>query len=284
MRFEEVGHESGVAGNASGAYQSGMGVAAGDVDGDGRIDLCVTNFYGESTTFFRNLGGGVFCDSTESVGLAVATRRLLGFGIALLDVDNDGLLDLASANGHVNDIRPNYPYRMPAQLLRGTGSRLTDVSDRAGVPWQVLRMGRGLAAGDIDNDGRQDVLVLSHNEPLAYLHNRSDAGRFLTLRLEGRASNRDAVGARVAVVAGGRRRVAYRVGGGSYQSASDPRLHFGLGTADRVDLIEIVWPSGRVDRHRDLRSNAGYLIGERDDSPRPLAGFTRDPHPKETDP
>ncbi len=271
MRFEEVGHESGVAGNASGAYQSGMGVAAGDVDGDGLIDLCVTNFYGESTTFFRNLGGGMFCDATEAVGLTVATRRLLGFGIALLDVDNDGLLDLASANGHVNDIRPNYPYRMPAQLLRGAARRLTDVSDSAGAPWQILRMGRGLATGDADNDGRQDVLILSHNESLAYLHNRSDCGRFLTIRLQGRASNRDAVGAKVTVVAGGRRRVAYRVGGGSYQSSCDPRLHLGLGTADRVNLIEIVWPSGRVDRHRDLRANTGYLICEGDDSPRPLA-------------
>jgi enediyne biosynthesis protein E4 len=280
MRFEEVGHESGVAGNASGAYQSGMGVAAGDLDGDGLIDLCVTNFYGESTTFFRNLGSGIFCDATEAVGLAVATRRQLGFGIALLDVDNDGLLDLASANGHVNDIRPNYPYRMPAQLLRGDRGRLTDVSERAGVPWQVPRMGRGLAAGDVDNDGCQDVLVLSHNEPLAYLHNRSDGGHFLTLRLEGRASNRDAVGAKVAVVAGGRRRVAYRVGGGSYQSASDPRLHFGLGTSDRIELIEIVWPSGRVDRHRDLSANAGYLICEEDDLPKPLRGFRRDAHPE----
>jgi hypothetical protein len=252
-----------------------MGVATGDLDGDGLIDLCVTNFYGESTTLFRNLGGGTFCDVTESVGLTIATRRLLGFGIALLDVDNDGLLDLASANGHVNDIRPNYPYHMPAQLLRGDGRHLSDVSDRAGVAWQVPRMGRGLAAGDADNDGRQDVFVLSHNEPLAYLHNRTDAGRFVTLQLEGRASNRDAIGAKVAIVAGGRCRVAYHAGGGSYQSASDPRLHFGLGTADKIDLIEIVWPSGRVDRHRNLHTNTGYLICEGDDSPKPLIGFSR---------
>ena len=106
-----------MSGNASGAYQAGMGVAAGDLDGDGLIDLAVTNFYGESTTFYRNLGAGNFTDATASVGLAVATRRLLGFGVAFLDADNDGRLDLASANGHVNDLRPNYPYQMPAQLL-----------------------------------------------------------------------------------------------------------------------------------------------------------------------
>ena len=266
MRFEEVGHLAGVAGNASGVYQAGMGVAAGDLDGDGLIDLAVTNFYGESTTFFRNLGGGVFTDATASIGLAVASRRLLGFGLALLDADNDGRLDMASANGHVNDLRPNYPYRMPAQLLLGgADGRLRDVSDRAGTPWQVPRMGRGLAVGDLDNDGRQDVLILSHNQPLAYFHNRTEGGRFLTLRLEGRQSNRDAVGAKVAVVSGGMNRVAWRIGGGSYQSASDPRLHFGLGAADRIDRVEIVWPSGRADRHQGLEPNTGYLLREGDD-------------------
>ena len=121
-------------------------------------------------------------------------------------------------------------------------------------------MGRGLAVGDLDNDGREDVLILSHNEPLAYLHNRTKGGRFLTLRLEGRASNRDAVGAKVAVVAGGRRLLAWRVGGGSYQSAADPRIHFGLGEADRIEAVEVTWPSGRVDRYTGLSPDTGYLL------------------------
>jgi hypothetical protein len=274
MRFEEVGHEAGVAGNASGTYQAGMGVAAGDLDGDGHIDLAVTNFYGESTTFYRNLGDGAFCDATSGMGLAVATRRLLGFGVAFFDADNDGRLDMASANAHVNDLRPNYPYRMPAQLLLGdTDGRLNDVSDRAGAAWTVPRMGRGLAVGDLDNDGREDVLILSHNQPLAYLNNRSRAGRFLTLRLEGSPSNRDAIGAKVTVIAAGRRYVAQRTGGGSFQSASDPRLHFGLESADRVESIEIVWPSGRVGRYRDLPTDTGYLLREGADHPSPLKGF-----------
>ena len=276
MRFEEVGHVAGVAGNASGAYQAGMGVAAGDLDGDGLIDLAVTNFYGESTTFYRNLGGGNFTDATAAVGLGVASRRLLGFGVAFLDADNDGRLDLASANGHVNDLRPNYPYQMPAQLLTGgVDGRLTDVSDRAGPPWTVLRMARGLAVGDLDNDGRLDVLILSHNQPLAYLHNRTKGGRFLSLRLIGRQSNHDAVGAKVAVIAGGRRRVAQRIGGGSYQSASDPRLHFGLGKADRIEAIEITWPSGSVDRYSGLPADTGYLLREGQEKPRPLPGFPK---------
>src|SRR5207248_2812057 len=147
----------------------------------------------------------------------------------------DGRLDLATANGHVNDLRPNYPYRMPAQLLLGSAEgRLVDATERAGAAWRVPRMGRGLAVGDLDNDGRQDVVIVSHDQPLAYLHNRTAAGRSLTLRLEGRGPNRDAVGARVTVLAAGRRLVAWRTGGGSFQSASDPRLHFGLGDATRV--------------------------------------------------
>jgi tetratricopeptide (TPR) repeat protein len=281
MRFEEVAHLAGVAGNASGAYQAGMGVAAGDLDGDGLIDLTVTNFYGESTTFFRNLGRAAFTDATASIGLAVASRRLLGFGVGLFDADNDGRIDLASANGHVNDLRPNYPYRMPAQLLlNGADGRLRDVTDQAGAPWQAPRMGRGLAVGDLDNDGRQDVLILSHNQPLAYLHNRTRGGRFLTLRLEGRQSNRDAVGAKVALVFGGGKSVAWRVGGGSFQSASDPRIHFGLGENPRIEAVEVAWPSGRVDRHPGLEADAGYLLREGEDRPKPLEGFRegrRDP-------
>jgi hypothetical protein len=276
MRFEETAHAAGVAGNASGIYQAGMGVAAGDLDGDGLIDLAVTNFYGESTTFYRNLGDGVFTDATASIALAVASRRLLGFGLGLLDADNDGRLDMASANGHVNDLRPNYPYRMPAQLLLGgADGRLRDVSDRAGAVWQVPRMGRGLAVGDLDNDGREDVLILSHNQPLAYFHNRTKGGRFLTLRLEGRQSNRDAVGARVAVVSGGGHRVAWRIGGGSYQSASDGRLHFGLGSTERIDVVEVAWPSGLVERFKDLAADRGYLIREGEAQPRPMPGFSK---------
>ena len=135
MKFEEVAETSGLAGNAKGGFQAGMGVACGDLDGDGRPDLGVTNFYDESMTFYRNLGGGVFADHTGEVGLAVPTRYRLGFGIAFLDVDNDGHLDIAIANGHVDDFRPEIPYAMAAQLFVGSeGGKLTDVSDRAAPP------------------------------------------------------------------------------------------------------------------------------------------------------
>jgi hypothetical protein len=139
-------------------------------------------------------------------------------------------------------------------------------------------VGRGLAAGDLDNDGRCDAVILSQNEPLAYFHNRSDrVGRFVTLLLEGTASNRDAVGARATLEAGGRRQVGQRVGGGSYQSAGDSRLHFGLGASERVDSIEVRWPSGRVDRWSGLPAGTGYRLREGDAQARPLPGFTRRP-------
>jgi tetratricopeptide (TPR) repeat protein len=274
LRFEEVGHAAGVAANANGGYQAGMGAACGDLDGDGQIDLAVTNFYGESTSFYRNLGGGLFVDRTGAVGLASASRYLLGFGIAFVDVDNDGRLDLLTANGHLNPL-PDTPYRMPVQLLLGQADgRLRDTTASAGPATTKPRLGRGLAAGDLDNDGRIDAVVIDHNAPLATLHNRTEGGgHWLTLRLEGTRSNRDAVGASVVVAAGGQRQTAQRSGGGSYESASDPRVHFGLGATRRVDQVEVAWPSGRVDRHAGLAADRGYLLREGEPEARPLAGF-----------
>lgn len=265
IALEEAGLISGVASNASGGYQAGMGVACGDLDGDGRPDLAVTNFYNESTTYFRNLGRGFFGDTSAAIGLAAPSRYVLGFGIAMLDVDRDGWLDLITANGHVFDGRPQFPWKMPVQLYRNEGGarpRLSEVSARAGPPFQVERMGRALAIGDLDNDGRIDALVVSQNDPLAYFHNQTEGGHFLTLRLEGTKSNRDAVGARITLWAGGRSMIAQRIGGGSYQSAPDPRIHFGLGESTAVDEVEVRWPSGTIDRHRGLKADRGYLIRE----------------------
>src|SRR5262249_11999659 len=148
-----------------------------------------------------------FSDRSAATGLAAATRPFLGFGLAALDANNDGRLDLAQANGHVSDFTPRFPCEMRAQLLLGdAAARVRDVSERAGDPWLVLRLGRGLAVGDIDNDGRVDVLIVGQGAPLAVLRNRPTlgTGHFLALALEGVSSNRDGVGARVTLTAGGR--------------------------------------------------------------------------------
>ncbi|MGC8638815.1 MAG: FG-GAP-like repeat-containing protein [Isosphaeraceae bacterium] len=273
-KFEEKGAVAGIAANAEGGYQANMGIAYGDSDGDGKLDIAVTTFYNESTSFYRALGGGLFTDRTAAVGLREPTRYVLGFGIAFLDFNNDGRLDLVQANGHTNDLRPMYPCAMPAQLfLGGEGGRFLEVSRQAGPPWNVLRIGRGLATADLDNDGKIDVLLVSQNGPLAFLHNHTTGGHFLTLRLEGRASNRDAVGARVTVLTRGRRQVAHRFGGGSFASSCDPRLHFGLGAATTVDLIEVRWPSGRLARYRKVPADTGYVLREGDDAIEALPGF-----------
>ena len=203
FKFEEVGVVAGAAASADGGYKAGMGVACGDLDGDGKIDLAVTNYYGESTTFYRNLGGGMFADHSDAIGLSAPTRLLLGFGIAFVDLDNDGRLDVLSANGHVIDPRPRFPWMMPLQVLSmGPTGRLVDVSARAGALFQPLHLGRGLAAGDLDNDGRVDALAVCQNEPVVYLHNqtrRESTGHFLVLaprrdEVESRRRRRDGDG------------------------------------------------------------------------------------------
>jgi tetratricopeptide (TPR) repeat protein len=280
FQFSEQGLEAGLAGSSTGASLAGMGIACVDLDGDGRLDVAVTNFLNEATTLYHNHGGGLFSDRSAATGLAAATRQFLGFGLAAVDANNDGRIDLVQANGHVSDFSPSFAYEMKAQLLLGTASgHFRDVSAEAGPPWQVRRLGRGLAVGDIDNDGRMDVLIVGQRAPLALLHNQPApaGGHFLTLCLEGVASNRDGVGAKVTVTAAGRIQVATRFGGGSYLSASDPRLHFGLGTARRADRVDVRWPSGRTDTYEALAAGAGYRLREGTPAPRPLAGFAAAP-------
>jgi len=250
MKFEEIAQVAGVAAGADGSYQAGMGVACGDYDNDGRMDIAVTNYYGESTTLYRNVGGMVFTDMTTATGLAAATRLRLGFGSAFADFDADGRLDLLSANGHTDDMG-DVPYAMPAQLLMGTPSgRWRDATGEfPHSPLAVPRLGRGLVVGDLDGDGLVDALLLPQNEPMVFLKNATvTQNRNVSVRLTGTRSNRDGVGARIRLKTERGDRLGQRFGGGSYQSASDPFVRFGVPKGDSARSLEVLWPSGTVDR------------------------------------
>ena len=275
-KFEEIALAAGLAGSEEGGFQASMGVACGDYDNDGKPDLVVTNFYGECSTLYQNLGNGLFRCRTTSTGIGQATRFLLGFATVFGDFNNDGFQDLATVNGHVNDNRPFYPYAMPAQLLIGSaGGFFREIPAQPDDPWKVPRVGRGLAVADMNNDGQLDALIISQNDPVALLQqNKPDKSQnWLTFRLEGDKSNRDGVGARVIVIAGGQRRVMERFGGGSYQSAGDPRLHFGIGDFKIAESVELHWPSGKVMKYQNLQSNKAYLLKESDSQAKPLAVF-----------
>ena len=253
FHFDEIGLQAGVAAGEQGGYQAGMGVACGDLDGDGRPDLMVTNFYGEGASLFHNLGGGFFTDRSAASGIGLATRYLLGFGIAITDVTNHGRLDVMITNGHVNSNGYPYDYAMPSRLYENRpDGRLVDISGVAGAPWQARRVGRGLAAGDLDNDGRVDALIVGQNEPLAYFHNQTKkAGHFVTLRLEGTKSNRDGVGATVTVVAGGRARVARAAAAAVISPLTTPGSTSDWATRQRLTLSKFAgprdtWTGGRV--------------------------------------
>lgn len=276
-KFEEMALAAGLAGSEEGGFQASMGVACGDYDNDGKPDLVVTNFYGECSTVYQNLGNGLFRCRTTSTGVGLASRFLLGFATAFGDFNNDGFLDLATVNGHVNDNRPFYPYAMPAQLLIGSeGGHFREVpAAQPDDPWRVPRVGRGLAVADLNNDGQLDALILSQNDPLALLQQSmpDKPQNWLTFQLEGSQSNRDGVGVRLVVVAGGQKRVMERFGGGSYQSAGDPRLHFGLAEFKLAEVVEAHWPSGKVVKYQNLKANQAYRLKEIDPKALPLAGF-----------
>jgi enediyne biosynthesis protein E4 len=246
LRFEEIAEESGVARDGDGEVLSGMGVAHGDLDGDGLLDLVVANFYERSTIAFRAQGmpRGLYRDASSYLGLKAATRRVVGFGLVLVDFDGDGRVDLLQTNGHVLDReRLGTPLTMPPTLLRYAGIPLTDASATAG-PWFLQRvLGRGLAVADVDGDGRPDAIAGALDAPAAVLRNASEGGHHLGLELVDRAG-RPAFGATVRVTAGGRILAGSLAAGGSYLSACQPRAWFGLGRAASVSRVEVDWPWG----------------------------------------
>jgi hypothetical protein len=248
--FESVGLLAGVAVNADGRAQAGMGADAGDYDGDLRLDLVITNFAHDANTLHRNVDGARFEDATVASGVAAATFERMGWGAAFLDADLDGRLDLFVANGHIFSDVGDFPalgetYRQKNQLFLNEGARLRDVSAGAGGGLRVEKSSRGLAVGDLDDDGDLDLVVSNVDDVPTLLENRQATGRhWVAFRLSSPGRNRFAIGARVTLDAGGRRQVREVRSGGSYLSQGDLRAHFGLGAhAGPVD-VEVQMPGG----------------------------------------
>jgi hypothetical protein len=251
---------AGAAVNRDGKSEAGMGVDAGDFDGDGTEDIFVTHLMDETNTLFTNLGKASFEDRTREVGLAKPGRRFTGFGTLFFDYDNDGWLDLFVANGAVQ-LLPDlmrkgdpYPLAQPNQLFRNTGNgTFVEILEEAGPSFQALEVSRGAAFGDIDNDGDTDVLVTNNNGPLRLLLNESgNRNHWLGLRLIGK-KGQDLFGTEVEIVIAKGRVLRRRVRtDGSYLSANDPRVLVGLGEVSRVESVRVRWPDGRVGEFKAL--------------------------------
>jgi hypothetical protein len=252
-RFAEVGLRAGVSVARDGKARAGMGTEFADYNGDGRLDLLVTNHEFETHTLFRNDGAGAFVDATVEAGIGPATLPFVGFGVVLADVDNSGELDLAIANGHVIDntalFRAGSTYAQRRLLFRNTnGRRFEEIGRRAGPGFAVDGVGRSLIAGDIDNDGDVDLLVTNNGASPELLRNESGSrGNAIVVRALGVRSNRSGIGARVTLVAGGRSQMREVKSGSSYLGQNDLRVHFGIGSATRADGLDIRWPGGRVE-------------------------------------
>ena len=254
--FREIGVWSGCALDAGGAAQASMGIAAGDASGSGTLDIVVTNFAEDFSTYYRNLGDGFFDDASEETGVGPATWKSLSWGTAFADFDSDGDLDLVIANGHIYPQIDRHPeivgtYAQRNTLLENRGGTFADGSAAAGPGFAVVESSRGLAVGDHDNDGDLDILVGNLDAPPTLLRNDTPQGAWIVVVPEGPVGGPPPPGTRVTVRAGGRTLLRDVAAGESYAGSHDPRLHFGLGTATRADSIEVRWPDGATVTLRD---------------------------------
>jgi enediyne biosynthesis protein E4 len=271
--FREVGYQAGVAVSADGLFEAGMGTDAADTTGSGRLDLVVGHLDMQLARLYQNLGSQnsgdlAFEDATLRSKIGYATYHISTFGAGFMDYDNDGARDLFLANGHVLDNVELYhadtKYAEPKLMFRNNGHGIFEnVSDLLGSDFQLPRVSRGAAIGDFDNDGDLDILVNNCGQAPQLLRNDGgNAKHWLEIFLIGTKSNRDGVGARVKVSAGDLILYDQRKGGMSYQSARDPRLHFGLGQQAAVDLIEINWPSGMITKLEKIKSDQIIAVKE----------------------
>jgi hypothetical protein len=266
--FDDVSSSSGAALAGDGATRASMGVDATDLDGDLLPELFVTNFWLEPNTLYRNLGGGQFLDVSDVSGLGSTSRLAMKWGAGLVDLDNDGWADVLVSNGHIDnnldERRMEVPYAQRPHLWRNrTGMRFELVSDHAGAYFDETHVGRGIAFGDLDDDGRLDFVANNLDGPAAILMNRSsNENRWIRLELVGTAANRDAVGASVDIEAGPIRIRRQVKGGASYLSAHDQRLLIGVGPIETLAQVSVRWPSGRRTELHDVGTNRFYRLRE----------------------
>jgi len=266
--FEDVALLSGAALSSDGQEEGSMGVDIGDIDHDGLLDIFVTEFTEEPDLLFWNQGARGFTEISSSSHIAQPTYLYVGWGTKLFDVDNDGWLDILVANGHVYPqmdlVKGGVPYRQPIQLFRNHRDRtFEDVTAASGLDQLPLESRRGAAFGDVNNDGKIDVLILNVGHPPTLLINRTPtSNNAVLLKLIGTRSNKAAIGARATVTAGDLVQFSEVRAGSSYLSQNDLRLHFGLGQKTTIDTVEISWPSGKKDVLKNLPANFIYTIVE----------------------
>jgi len=269
-KFSDSGLDAEVAYDPNGLAKAGMGVDAGDVNEDGWPDFVVTNFNDEYHSLFLNPGSFPYEDWTVRSRLAGYTRPYVGWGTQFLDYDNDGHLDLLIVNGHINPVieltRADVKYKEPPLLLRNNGKGVFQtMNDAGGATFRTGQDGRGLAVGDFDNDGDPDVAIVRlKDKPILLRNNVGQDKPWVGLQLKGTKSNRDGIGAKLTLQAGGRCMVRWVTGGGSYLSSQDRRVLFGLGAgpAPKEVNLEIRWPSGQIQKVTGLRTNRYHVIQE----------------------
>jgi enediyne biosynthesis protein E4 len=265
--FEEKGLMSQVAVDEDGRTYAGMGVDFDDLNNDGLPDLIVDDLANQMYAVYQNAGDGTFTYITKTSGINRISMLHSGWGLRLIDYDNDGWKDLLIAQGHdldtIEQTNPQLRYREPMLLARNTGHGFVDVSAASGSVFHEAWLGRGLATGDIDNDGRMDAVVSTNDGPAYVVHNEIKTdNHWLTLKLVGHKSNRDAIGARVKIVTSRGAQYATVTTASSYLSSSDKRVHFGLASDATVQTIEIQWPSGVRQTLKDVSSSQILQVDE----------------------
>ncbi|MGC2184239.1 MAG: CRTAC1 family protein [Terriglobales bacterium] len=266
--FRDIGMEAGIALSTEGKARAGMGVDTGDFTNSGTAGIAITNFDNEMIGLYRETKKGVYEDVSTQSGVGLASKNSLGFGCAFFDANLDGYVDLAVANGHIDDtvrnIRGNVGYAQPPQLFLNDGKGMfREVAAEAGAEFAQAKVGRGVACGDFDRDGDLDLLITTNNGPAYLYRNNQGAGnRSICFRLVGTKSNRDAIGAEVRIESGGMTQSRMVKSGSSYLSQSELPVTFGLGKRDQIERVVMQWPSGRTEEYKSLAAGKTYQCVE----------------------